>query len=62
MTLELQQHDDNDWDRKLNQLKEMDEQILIRDKLINLASIKLEKLKISTLFKNSLLVKNPYEI
>ena len=62
MTLELQQHDDNDWDKKLNQLKEMDEQILIRDKLINLASIKLEKLKISTLFKNSLLVKNPYEI
>ena len=62
MTLKLQQHDDDDWDRKLNQLKEMDEQILIRDKLINLASIKLEKLKISTLFKNSLLVKNPYEI
>lgn len=40
----------------------MDEQISIRDKLIKAASSKLKKLKISTLFNNSLLVNDPYGI
>lgn len=62
ITLELQDTDDEDWNRRLNQLKEMDEQIHIRDKLIREAATQLKKLKVSTLFQNSLLVRNPYSI
>lgn len=46
----------------MDQLRELDEQILIRDKLIHMASIKLKKLKGTSLFQNSLLVKDPYGI
>lgn len=57
---ELKDTTDEDWNRKIQQLKEMDEQIYIRDKLIKDASLKLKKLKISSLFTNSMLVKDPY--
>ena len=40
----------------------MDEQIHIRDKLIKEAATQLKKLRVSTLFNNSLLVRNPYSI
>lgn len=59
IVLELNEYDE-DWMRKMSQLKEMDEQIYIRDKLIKVASSKLQSLKISSLLKNSLLVKDPY--
>ena len=59
IVLELNEYDE-DWIRKMTQLKEMDEQIYIRDKLIKIASSKLQSLKISSLLKNSLLVKDPY--
>lgn len=59
IVLELNEYDE-DWVRKMSQLKEMDEQIYIRDKLIKIASSKLQSLKISSLLKNSLLVKDPY--
>lgn len=62
ITLELDKNDDSDWIVKMDQLREMDEQILIRDKLIKLAGTKLKKYNLSSLFNNSLLVKDPYGI
>lgn len=46
----------------MDQLRDMDEQILIRDKLIKIAGNKLERFNMPSLFNNSLLVKDPYGI
>jgi hypothetical protein len=46
----------------MDQLKEMDEQIFIRDRLIKNAAHQLKNLRISSLFNNSQLVKDPYGI
>ena len=46
----------------MEQMKDMDEQIIIRDKLIRDATLMLQKMHVSSLFNNSMLVKNPYGI
>lgn len=58
--MDLRDTTDEDWNRKMQQLKDMDEQIYIRDKLIREASNKLQKMKVSNLFTNSMLIKDPY--
>lgn len=62
ITLEHQSNSDEDWSRKMNQLRDMDEQIFIRDQLIQEAGQKLKQMHSASLFQNSLLVKDPYGI
>lgn len=58
----MENTNDEDWHRKMEQLKDMDEQIYIRDRLIKNATHQLKNLHISSLFTNSQLVKDPYGI